>query len=144
MGTFNSWNYCCQVRESPVLPPTALSNCAILPAGANINVTDHDGDTPLHICELPDMAEFLLAHGADETALNAEGKSVYEQAVELENDDMIQFWANRLGITVTMREGGEGEEEWQEGEGAYVGEDDACEEDDGGDSAGAPVSQNPN
>ena len=46
----------------------------------------------------------LLANGADEQALNTEGKSVYEQAVELENEEMIVFWAERLGLTVTFSE----------------------------------------
>jgi phosphoenolpyruvate carboxylase len=61
-----------------------------------------DGDSPLHICESPQVAEYLLANGADEQALNTEGKSVYEQAVELENDAMVVFWAARMGLTVTF------------------------------------------
>jgi hypothetical protein len=63
-----------------------------------------DGDSPLHICESPQVAEFLLANGADEQALNLEGKSVYEQAMELENEAMVIFWAARFGLTVTYAE----------------------------------------
>ena len=73
-------------------------------AGANINIRDLDGDSPLHICESPQVAEFLLANGADEQAVNTEGKSVYEQAVELENEEMVIFWAARMGLTVTYAE----------------------------------------
>lgn len=73
-------------------------------AGADLNNRDLDGDTPLHICESPEVAEYLLANGADEQAVNNEGKSVYEQAVDLENEAMVVFWAARLGLTVTYTE----------------------------------------
>ena len=71
-----------------------------------------DGDCPLHICEEPSVAEFLLANGANEQLVNNEGLSVYQQALELENEEMVMFWANRLGIDLTMKptenlEGGE-------------------------------------
>jgi ankyrin repeat protein len=103
-----------------------LSVClSISAAGADLNARDLDGDTPLHICESPQVAEYLLANGADEQAVNTEGKSVYEQALELENQEMVIFWAARLGLTVTYseQEGGQSNvpaatmEAVQEGEG---------------------------
>ena len=80
--------------------------------GADVNCRDMDGDCPLHICEEPSVAEFLLANGANEQLVNNEGLSVYQQALELENEEMVMFWANRLGIDLTMKptenlEGGE-------------------------------------
>jgi ankyrin repeat protein len=94
-----------------------------------VNLADHDGDTPLHICEQPEVALFLLANGANESALNSEGLSVYQQAVELDNDLMVEFWANRLGITLTPQTetiDESGEQEWeQEEEGNDAEEGDA-------------------
>lgn len=88
-----------------------------------MNIRDLDGDTPLHICESPQVAEFLLANGADEHAVNAEGKSVYEQANELENEEMVVFWAARLGLTITYKE----QEETEHGL-DFVPEEDSEEE----------------
>ncbi len=64
-------------------------------AGANPNTQDIDGDTPLHICHVPAIAELLILRGANPTIRNHSGNSVLEQAVELENDDMISFWETR-------------------------------------------------
>lgn len=72
-------------------------------AGADVNCRDMDGDCPLHICEEPEVAEFLLAHGANEQLMNNEGLSVYQQALELENEDMVVFWAKRLGIDLSLQ-----------------------------------------
>ena len=76
-------------------------------AGADVNCRDMDGDTPLHICEDPAVAEYLLANGANEQLVNSEGLSVYQQALELENEEMVAFWAKRLGIDLTMSAGTE-------------------------------------
>ena len=70
------------------------------------------------------MAVYLLEHGADQTIVNEEGKSVYEQALELENDAMVEFWAARLGITITMRPADEEEEQmgtWEDENGGEGG-----------------------
>lgn len=69
-----------------------LSACLV---GANPNIQDIDGDTPLHTCHLPSIAELLLLKGANPTILNNSGKTMAEQAMELENDDMVEFWKNR-------------------------------------------------
>ncbi|KAI9503385.1 ankyrin repeat-containing domain protein, partial [Coemansia spiralis] len=39
----------------------------------DVNITDCDGDTPLHICEDVECAQLLLDHGADPNAKNHEG-----------------------------------------------------------------------
>ncbi|KAI8821433.1 ankyrin repeat-containing domain protein [Fimicolochytrium jonesii] len=43
---------------------------------ADVNVTDNDGDTPLHVCETVEAAECLKELGADMTRENDEGKKV--------------------------------------------------------------------
>jgi ankyrin repeat protein len=83
-------------------------------AGANVNGRDLDGDTPLHICEDPEVAEFLLANGANETLVNNEELSVYQQALELENEEMVMFWAKRLGIDLTLSHQQEEEQDMME------------------------------
>jgi ankyrin repeat protein len=63
--------------------------------GANPNLQDIDGDTPLHACHLPVIADLLLAKGANASLLNHFGKTMIEQAEELENDEMVEFWQKR-------------------------------------------------
>ncbi|KAK1572309.1 hypothetical protein Q3G72_030516 [Acer saccharum] len=57
----------------------------LLQYGANINATDLRGQTPLHRCILRGRATFaklLLSRGADPRAVNGEGKSSLELALE--------------------------------------------------------------
>lgn len=57
----------------------------LLQYGANINATDSRGQTPLHRCILRGKAMFaklLLTRGADPRAVNREGKTSLELAVE--------------------------------------------------------------
>ena len=99
-----SWcSICYLVNNSYIYKGYNLSFLFILSAGANINSRDVDGDCPLHICEDPAIAEFLLSNGADETLVNNDGLSVYQQALELENEEMVMFWAKRLGIDMTIQ-----------------------------------------
>jgi len=45
--------------------------------GADVNITDDDGDTPLHACETVDMAKMLIEeYKANPLAKNDEGKMV--------------------------------------------------------------------
>ncbi|XVE50029.1 hypothetical protein DITRI_Ditri01bG0129400 [Diplodiscus trichospermus] len=62
----------------------------LLQYGANINSMDSRGQTPLHRCILKGKAapaKLLLARGADPQALNREGKTAHELAVESDFDD---------------------------------------------------------
>ncbi|RXH79971.1 hypothetical protein DVH24_041118 [Malus domestica] len=62
----------------------------LLQYGVNINVTDSRGQTPLDRCILRGkntFAKLLLTRGADPRALNGEGKSPLELAVESNFDD---------------------------------------------------------
>ena len=43
--------------------------------GANVNVGDTDGDTPLHHAEHVDAAQFLISSGANPAAMNIESKT---------------------------------------------------------------------
>ena len=45
-------------------------------AGGNVNITDDDGDTPLFTVESIELAQWLIAHGADHLHRNAEGLRV--------------------------------------------------------------------
>ena len=89
----------------------------LLAAGANPNLPDLDGDTPLHVCETPEVAELMMINGADPTIVNEIGETVLDKAVEDENEDMIKFWTDkgftaRGEVTHPMDEEGEnGEEE---------------------------------
>ena len=47
----------------------------LLAAGADIHAQDNDGDTPLHHCDMPEMAAFLISLGANPLAANNEGKT---------------------------------------------------------------------
>lgn len=44
--------------------------------GADVNLRDNDGDTPLHYCETTDMGQLLLDSGADPMLLNDENQLV--------------------------------------------------------------------
>lgn len=48
----------------------------LLHMGADPNLADADGDTPLHLCESAEIAQTLIAAGANPHARNAEGKTV--------------------------------------------------------------------
>ncbi|GKU92899.1 hypothetical protein SLEP1_g6562 [Rubroshorea leprosula] len=62
----------------------------LLQYGANINATDSRGQTPLHRCVLRGkgaFAKLLLTRGANPHAVNEEGRTAYELAVESDFDD---------------------------------------------------------
>ncbi len=48
----------------------------LLEKGANINITDSDGETPLFVVESAEMARQLIQLGVDPTIKNNEGQSV--------------------------------------------------------------------
>ncbi|GMH55459.1 hypothetical protein TrST_g6445 [Triparma strigata] len=57
----------------------------LLVSGADVNVKDNDGDTPLHHCESLEVAQLLVAKGADKTLCNSEGKT----AMDLRGEDIV-------------------------------------------------------
>ena len=73
--------------------------------GANVNVGDSDGDTPLHHTEHVDAAQLLIASGANPAALNSESKTplaskledvVPENHEDYDSDDEEQKELKRL------------------------------------------------
>jgi hypothetical protein len=69
--------------------------------GCNPNIQDVDGDTPLHTCDKPSIAQLLLSSKADPSLRNNMGKTMLEQAIELENDDMVEFWQGQMRHAVS-------------------------------------------
>lgn len=63
----------------------------LLDNGANIHIRDIDGDTPLLMCEDPDIFELLLQHGANPTDTNNAGECLLEKAIEDENEILIGY-----------------------------------------------------
>lgn len=66
----------------------------LLGGGAHVNKGDEDGDTALHYCELPAVAELLILAGADVAAVNNYNETVLDKAVENENEEMVEFWVS--------------------------------------------------
>ena len=71
----------------------------LLSVGANVSLTDEDGDTPLLVCELPEIFERLIQAGADPNAKNSEGKGIINKAVEDDNEVLINHLQARGFIT---------------------------------------------
>jgi len=100
----------------------------LLSAGADIHLRDADGDQPIHCCEDSAMYTFLIAHGADPTAVNAEGQTLFDKCLEDENEELGAFLVTQgLGVlpdghsaSISWEDqpyGMEGDEEDEEGDG---------------------------
>ena len=63
----------------------------LISIGANVNLRDNDGDTPILICEEPEIFLLLKSYGADTTTVNNMGEKKKKKMVEDENDMMIRF-----------------------------------------------------
>ncbi|KAJ1537196.1 hypothetical protein HK096_002778 [Nowakowskiella sp. JEL0078] len=63
----------------------------LLKMGGNINITDNEGDTPLHFCEDVEMAQFLISVGADPKQRNFAGQLPIETADEDERTQMVEY-----------------------------------------------------
>lgn len=103
-------------------------------AGADLNLRDSDGDTPLHVCELPEVAEYLILNGADPLATNYQGDTIFDKAEEDENEAMIEYWMSKgLGNRGPNNPGPNAEQDWEafneEDENEDEGDDnDNCED----------------
>ena len=58
----------------------------LVEAGADVNVADSDGDTPLHHTETQEVAAYLISVGADYQRKNNEGK----MPMQVKMEDMIE------------------------------------------------------
>jgi uncharacterized protein len=65
----------------------------LLDNGADANIRDEDGDTPLHQCEDAECAKLLIEAGADLFAENGEGKVPYVVAKEDHRKDVADYLA---------------------------------------------------
>lgn len=65
--------------------------------GGNVNLQDHDGDTPIFVAENRGMCALLIKLGADVNHRNHEGRTVLEHARE--EDDFPDIVAYLQGIT---------------------------------------------
>lgn len=61
----------------------------LLTSGASINLTDHEGDTCLHLVTTPEVLQILLDHGADVTVRNKEGRLPIETAWIEARDEVV-------------------------------------------------------
>lgn len=64
----------------------------LLANGANVNIKDEDGDSPLSVCEEPVCAQVLLDAGADLAAANNEGHCAIQVAHIDYRDEMVEFY----------------------------------------------------
>ncbi|KAJ2322076.1 hypothetical protein GGI00_005970 [Coemansia sp. RSA 2681] len=70
--------------------------------GGDVNITDIDGDTPLHICEDRACAQLLLDHGASAEAENDEGLSPVQTTLENEATEVTELLCAKLNISVPV------------------------------------------
>ncbi len=63
----------------------------LISVGADVNLRDADGDTPLLFSEQVSTYEILVANGADPTARNSAGQGIVEKVSEDENEEMIEY-----------------------------------------------------
>jgi ankyrin repeat protein len=68
----------------------------LLSVGGSVTLLDEDGDTPLLVCEKPEIFARLVTAGADPRARNTAGQSIIEKAVEEDNEELI-VWLQQNG-----------------------------------------------
>jgi ankyrin repeat protein len=62
--------------------------------GINPNIKDSDGSSALHLTHSPDMADFLINHGADICALDDNGNTPLHRAVKKGKLELVEYLAN--------------------------------------------------
>ena len=114
----------------------------LLSVGANIELRDEDGDTPLLVCETPAIFQRLVAAGANPNAKNTAGRGILNKAVEDDNEELILYLQANGYITDPNFKYTPGESELEnlmdmlervseDGEEGVDGDDDEGEEDGG-------------
>lgn len=63
----------------------------LLNAGAVVDIEDLDGDTPLLICEDPEVFELLMKSGADIKKVNHIGWGLFEKVIDDDNETMMKY-----------------------------------------------------
>ena len=77
----------------------------LLARGGDVTIKDEDGDTPLLVCEQPEVYEMLIAAGADADVTNASGHSLMDILMEDQNEVMINYLVSK-GINDAVDNGG--------------------------------------
>lgn len=89
---------------------TAAFVAKLIHAGANINLRDHHGETPLHFAAKwghDFCTRLLLHHGADPNAVNVRGRSVIQEATGwLDQNDPDLYGRIKLCIALVGARGG--------------------------------------
>ena len=52
---------------------------------------DEDGDTPILVCEEPEIFEYLIGQGANGKDVNNANETIFDKAVQEENEIMISY-----------------------------------------------------
>ncbi|KAG9288741.1 hypothetical protein G9A89_019102 [Geosiphon pyriformis] len=65
--------------------------------GADVNIRDFEGDTPLHVAETVEIAELLLDHGADPFITNFEGKTPAQVAFQEDCPEVACLLRSKTG-----------------------------------------------
>lgn len=60
-----------------------------------MDLRDGDGDTPLLVCEHPDVFEILVGAGADPNVINSAGFGIFKIAVDDENELLANYLISR-------------------------------------------------
>ena len=63
----------------------------LLAAGAVVDIEDLDGDTPLLVCEDPEVFELLIKSGADVKKVNHIGWGIFEKVIDDDNETMMKY-----------------------------------------------------
>ncbi|KAG0215469.1 ankyrin repeat-containing domain protein [Mortierella sp. GBAus27b] len=70
----------------------------LLGKGANVNIQDPDGDTPLFVCETVEMAQLLIAKGADPKHINENEMTAADNAEEEEWSEVAHYLRELTGV----------------------------------------------